>query len=471
MIFLILLELPHSLVTMMVHFLGLLLGVTLACAHPSNPIYPAKPLLGPVVNHTSHGHLYEIDHEGILLKVLHVYGSPAQMGRASGELIGAFAREFVMEAMPPFYAAALAGGIGPDGDFDASSLPADVQDQLANASASKDEATMAAAMGVALDWVFEAEQPFIAASRSQPLVEMEAYAEGICASFGGCGDDGTLAAAILKGVQHVNMVGELIKMTCTMMGAWGKATPTDVGLVQLRALDVGAAPFANFSLLTVYHPDEGHAFASLGFPGNVGSVTGWSAQIGVSEKVWETYERPSVQPGHYDGEPVTGVIRDMLQFSGSKEEAATFAEGITRTWAVFLGVGDSSGEFEALAYREADLKVYTPGNVTEITHMPVMEDLVYIDKHPQPSHDNVTMPALMARYYGNITAVNTIEATREMATGDLHITVYDFDAKKAYLALGTIDATCSYVTKACDRPYLEFDFNDLFDEPLAHSLV
>jgi len=440
-----------------------LLGVVTSQA--ANPIWPAAPLLGPVVNRTANGKLYEIDHEGTKLKVVHVYGSPAEMGRASGELLGAFAREFVLEAMPQFYAAALVGGIGPDGDFDASSLPASVQAVLANASASHDAAAMAEAMGEALDWVLEAERPHIAASRAQPLVEMQAYADGICASGGGCADPAE-AASVLRGVQRVNMVGELIKMTCTMMGAWGKATPAGLpGLVQLRALDIGAAPFANFSLLTVYHPADGHAFASLGFPGNVGAVTGWSAQIGLSEKVWETYDKPSVQPGHYDGEPVTGVIRDMLQFSSTKEEAAAFAQGITRTWAVFLGVGDHNGQFDVLGYREAELQVFKPGNVTQVTHMPVIEDLVYIDKHPQPSHDNVTMPALMAKNYGSITAVNTIDACRVMGTGDLHNAVYDFSARKTFLSLGTIDANGDYIEKACDRPYLEFDWDALFGEP------
>jgi hypothetical protein len=253
-----------------------------------------------------------------------------------------------------------------------------------------------------------------------------------------------------------------------MMGAWGSATPLDApGLVQLRALDFGSGPFANYSVLTVYHPDEGNAFASLGFPGMVGVITGWSAKVALSEKVWETYEGSGVQPGHYDGEPVVGVIRDMLQFSNSKEEAVAFARSIVRTWAVFLGVGDAiSNEFDALGYREANLTVYTPENITDVTHMPVFEDLVFIDKHPQPSHDNITMPGLMAKYHGNITAVNTIDAVSVMDTGDLHNAVYDFGKQKTFLAVGTIDANGDYVTKAAHRPYLEFDWDDLFNEQL-----
>ena len=44
--------------------------------------------------------------------------------------------------------------------------------------------------------------------------------------------------------------------------------------------------------------------AVVGFPGWVGGVTGFSNKIALSEKVWETYDNPDVQPGHYDGEPV-----------------------------------------------------------------------------------------------------------------------------------------------------------------------
>ena len=117
----------------------------------------------------------------------------------------------------------------------------------------------------------------------------------------------------------------------------------------------------------------------------------------------------------------------------------------------------------AAGYRESALDVFTPANISTVTHMPVMDDLVYIDKHPQPSHDNTTMPSLMSKFYGNLSAPNIIESAAQMETGDLHNTVYDYSAKKAWLSLGTIDSTGDYVTKAYASPYLEFSFSDLFD--------
>lgn len=57
---------------------------------------------------------------------------------------------------------------------------------------------------------------------------------------------------------HVSLFPELIRMGCTMFGAWGPATAqTSSGLVQLRALDWGTdGPFQQFPVVVVYHPSE-----------------------------------------------------------------------------------------------------------------------------------------------------------------------------------------------------------------------
>jgi hypothetical protein len=54
---------------------------------------------------------------------------------------------------------------------------------------------------------------------------------------------------------------------------------------QLRALDFDTTgPFKDFPQVTVYHPSEGHAWAQVGWPGNVGVLTGFSdQQLAISE--------------------------------------------------------------------------------------------------------------------------------------------------------------------------------------------
>jgi hypothetical protein len=116
------------------------------------------------------------------------------------------------------------------------------------------------------------------------------------------------------------MLPELIRMACTAYGGWGKATPSGKGLVQLRALDFGSGPFANYTVVSVHRQTENdNSFVSVSFPGFVGVITGVSQSgIGVSEKVWMTYDRRSLQPGSYDGEPDVFVLRDILQNSKNR---------------------------------------------------------------------------------------------------------------------------------------------------------
>ena len=88
--------------------------------------------------------------------------------------------------------------------------------------------------------------------------------------------------------------------------------------------------------------------------GFVGAVTGFSPLVSLSEKVWEVYDSSGgLQPGSYQGLPVVGLIRNLLQFGADLRSAAALADAAERTWAVFLGVGSAADNaFEALAYRE-----------------------------------------------------------------------------------------------------------------------
>lgn len=245
--------------------------------------------------------------------------------------------------------------------------------------------------------------------------------------------------------------------------------------MQLRTLDFGAGPFSNYTVMTVYHPTEGNPFASVGFPGFAGAITGFSSKVALSEKVWETYEGTGVQSGHYDGIPVTVMIRDMLQFANTKEEAIALAQNARRTWAVFLGVGDfASQEFRALGYREKDVTVISPENNKIMTNQTSLPDCVYIDKHPQPSHDQSTLPNLMAKWHGKITGeVAVQQIARLEQSGDLHTAAYDFGRKKAWISVGRINSKGEYGPDdahnkewcAFNNSYAEFDMESLFSEP------
>ncbi len=180
------------------------------------------------------------------------------------------------------------------------------------------------------------------------IEEMEAIGAGMCSSLkGNCN-----VTEMQSLVKRMNMFPELIKMACTEFGAWGKATSSG-SLLQLRALDLGGGPFANFTVLMVERGSPDRAFASITWPGMVGVITGVAESgIGISEKVW--YNSGADDPaGSYDGEADVFVLRDILQFSSTKEEAVATLQNAKRTWGIWVGVGDfASQQMNIVGYQQ-----------------------------------------------------------------------------------------------------------------------
>ena len=129
--------------------------------------------------------------------------------------------------------------------------------------------------------VWEQEQSYV----PQYMVdEINGIAAGVCAKFDllnpTSGAPGCNVTEWSEKIKQVNMLPELIRMACTAYGAWGKATASSThpgGLLQLRALDFGGGPFANYSILQVHRSSSKRnptmqAFASLAFPGFVGKI-------------------------------------------------------------------------------------------------------------------------------------------------------------------------------------------------------
>ena len=300
---------------------------------------------------------------------------------------------------------------------------------------------------------------------------MDAMVAGICHTFGAkCN-----VTVMVDTIHRMNMLPELIRMACTMFGAWGPATP-DGKLTQIRALDFGSGPFSNFTVLGVYRSQEegSRAFATVMYPGMVGAITGVAQDgIGISEKVWMTYDcNPScLQPGHYDGEPDVFVLRDILQQAKNRQEAETYMKSAARTFAIFVGVGDfESQRMDIVGYKEDSALVYDDQNITLITEMPIMDSVVYVDKHPQPSTDS-KLPTALADYYGQLNMDNSRIVVQYHQTGDQHIAMYDFGANQMLLSVGRINEDGNYGPvggdlsswKAYNRPYIKFDLSSLWE--------
>ena len=387
----------------------------------------------------------------IKLYRLDLVGDAKARGFAHGSLLAKEIAEFCGPALDNFFSEMVL-------DIDTSGLP-DWLATLVSKIATGKKAP--GAIHKALDWVWKNEEKYV----PQRLIdEIGGIAEGMCSVMG----DSCDIEEQRKLIQSVNMLPELIRMSCTAFGAWGKATGG--GLLQLRALDFGPGPFANYTVVATSRANsagEGpkDAFVSVQFPGMVGVITGVSQSgIGVSEKVWMTHDTPDLQPGSYDGEADVFVLRDILENSPTKEEAEEYMRNAKRTWGMWVGTGDyKSGEFDLTGYRQEDAVTYNDKTMPSMTGGPYIESVCYVDKHPQPSTDDILPTALQA-FWGSINVDTTKQIVQAHTTGDVHAAAYDFTKNLLTLTIGKIDAVGNYVEngKAYDRPWTLFKLSDLF---------
>jgi len=108
---------------------------------------------------------------------------------------------------------------------------------------------------------------------------------------------------------------------CTAFAARGKAT-TDGHLLVGRNFDFEAGRiFDTNKIITCYRPDEGHAFLSVAWAGMAGAVTGLNEQ-----KIFCAINGAHSADKDNIGTPVSLVVRDVLQFAGSIDEAIAIIE-------------------------------------------------------------------------------------------------------------------------------------------------
>jgi hypothetical protein len=329
-------------------------------------------------------------------------------------------------------------------------LPASILEKIATVGAN-----------LALDWELLETGPFIPRHFWE---EMTGLAEG--------------AGLPAQEIYRIHMFPELIKAHCSMFGAWGQATANGAGgLVQLRSLDFGTDnPFRMVPVLAVYHPNNGQGskYAHLTFAGFLGAFTGYGENTAICEKLWdgENYNGTSKRAGL----PWNFMLRDILQFDKTIEDARQRMENAHRTCPIFVGVGDhQSGTFNSFEYSYSVIRQFNdttsfPGYAPMSPQHPLFNDLVYIDKHTQPSGDPC-MASLLQENYGHIDPLNTIDLIGQFETGDLHAAVYDFAANEMYIGVATQTGTFppanqSAVIPAYMRQFLKLNMTQLFSEQI-----
>jgi hypothetical protein len=268
-------------------------------------------------------------------------------------------------------------------------------------------------------------------------------------------------------ITRLNMIPELIKAACSMIGAWGPsitlAGPENT-LFQLRALDWDTkGPFANFPLVSIHHPPstDGVPFATWGWTGFVGALTGYSSSaVGICEKWWATYNGTYFMEGY----PFPYLLRDILQYDSDASAAFNRIMHAQRTCSIWVGLGDSDmNQMRVVQYSHDILNIFSDRSYPSYPNHPNFPGLVYVDKYEQPSHSNC-LAGLLQDSYGHIDASSLIRTASLLQTGDAHAAIYDYKGNYMYVAAAS-SPDHPPVIGAYDRPFLRLDMSAMWTEP------
>jgi hypothetical protein len=406
-----------------------------------NPIYEGEPVF---VKSIENGALYTIGQGEDIIPIVHMWGSAYQRGFAHGTLMKDKVSDFMNQTWT-YFEDQVEQAI--NGSSTKLTIPPTILQWIANVG-----------LDVALDLTYDAT---IAYTNPQFYTEMHGLADGAGTSF--------------DTLRRIHMIGELTKGSCSMYGAWGTATP-DGGLMQLRALDwdVGG-PFKNFPQLSVYHTNgssvEGYSWVNVGWSGWIASITGASAnQMAICE-IGVSFPDSTFGNESRIGIPFTNILRDILQFDRTIDDAKHRLSTAHRTCDLILGVGDGkSNEFTGVqySYSVANFMNDTNQMPLESWHPRIKDTTWWAMDWLCPNYGSV-MARQMEKFHGNITAENTIRyITPIVQTGDLHCAISDLVNMKMYVATAA-SVSETGPRMAYDRQFNMVDLNKLFATPRPSS--
>ena len=378
----------------------------------SSRIIPADPRGVAAV---AHGRLEMIGHGDEQIRLVTVWGTPFERGRAHGELL----RQEV------------AGDTARLIELMTKEMKQPVE---------------------ALDKVYEATKPH---TPPHFIEELEGLSQG--------------SGVPLQQLLRANLIGELSEWHCSLYGAWGRATAADGHVYQLRALDYEVhAEIQRYPTIVVHVPDKGHPFANIGWAGIVGAISGISsAAIAISE-IGDDYDAKN---DTFDGMPFVYMLRDILQFDRTLEEAIDRVRRTPRTTSIMYAIGDGKfGQVRALQTSRTLCNVFTPDNLEPLTkaHRRI-PDIVYwgmswnVPPYDGPLHDK------LKQHYGRINAQVTIEdILPSVKTGNLQAVVYDLTAMRVWVANARAEGEKGPL-EAYRRPFVEIDMKQVFDQAVKSS--
>ncbi|KAL9641767.1 hypothetical protein ABK040_009090 [Willaertia magna] len=281
-----------------------------------------------------------------------------------------------------------------------------------------------------------------------------------------------------KLLTKLHMLIEVTKAYGSMLGCYRSATQ-DGNTIQLRSLDWFDlnSPIKNFPAITVYHPNKKMAiktgnvndFINIGFVGWIGSITGMSSkQMGISE-IGVSLPDSSFGEESRFGIPYAFILRDILQFDITLDDAINRITSSKRTIDLILGVGDDKLQsFKGFQYSGSVAKVIDDFNLmpNNRTWHPLILNCVYfaID-WICPGYSKVLANQIQT-YWGGITAETVARfIVPKTQTGNLQVAIYDLTQMKLLVSFAATDKEKNDLRKnAYERGYYTLDVRSLLNE-------
>jgi len=426
------------------------LSVSASGCHSQTPTY-GPPNYIPIlngesamvfINSTTNGRLYQVTvpngGNSSTFWVIHVYGTPWEMGFAQGTLLKPQLTQFIPEAW--------------------NYMKTQIESSLPNFPKWLQDLIAQKGLTGALTYTYDVTRKYTGAYFFQ---ELEGIANATGLSF--------------RTLVDIHMIAGLTKGACSMFGAWGNALDSSFGssLLQLRALDWDMdGPFRDYSSMTVYHPisnsDNGHPFVIVGFTGFIGGLTGMSStQLGISEIGVSFPDDTFGSEDRISGVPFIFTLRDILQFDYTVDDAINRLINEKRTCDLILGVGDGKlSEFRGFQYSGSILRVFDDMNMEPYneTWHPRINDIVYYGMDwICPSYNKVLSHQLLANY-GALTPSTAIQNVMSVEeSGDNHLAIYDLTQNQIYVSFAAPNTTRGNPA-AYARQFAVFNITTLFNQ-------
>ncbi|MBI1177254.1 hypothetical protein GC207_07430 [bacterium] len=354
----------------------------------------------PAASGTS-GHRITIGEGDHQIPVVVVRGTPYEMGRQLGQLIGDEMQAFIPKAM-----AGITAELG------------------VNESALRDVWSRTAAY-------------------TDDRVEQELI---------GLADGSGMSLSLLQAMHAVPL---LMPYSCSSIAAWGKAT-ADGHLYQTRDLDWSLEVGAHeFPVIVVYIPDQGIPHVVPTFAGMIGAHTGMNARGIVLSEMGDAAAKET--PYKVDAPHFTTVFRTLLYDANSLTQALQIFQQTPMTKRYHFVFGDGQTDHRAVKIKAHSpepagerLMIWKDDDRTDEFAPNVLSCVVYNDE------GRGAFPTLK-REYGKLNGEKLVQLANQIPIkgGNVEDVVYDATALRMWVSYAKGDK------EAYQRPYVYLDLKTL----------